>query len=529
MMLYAMLEGQMIEGKYHLEKLLGAGGFGAVFRASEVVRDRVVSQVAIKVIPPAADPAQQARQLEELMAARRLDHTHLVRCHAAGEFGFMNLRCLYLVMELAQGSLEDQLKAQRFSTAATRQMVQQVAQGLVYLHGQRQVHRDLKPGNVLQVQQTLKLSDFGLVRQLDTRSYAHTSNPIGTIAYMPPEAFDGKVSPAWDVWSLGVMTVAAVAGQLPYRFNEPTELLKRVMNCEVRLPSIPSELEPLVQGCLQRDWRQRWTAEQVLAFVQGGRQQQPVSRQLATPAAVQVPAAGRGQDYQERLPNGVILEMIAIPGGSFLMGSADNDSSVSSYEKPQHRVTVPAFYMGKYPITQAQYEAIMGSNPARFKGKDRPVEKVSWHDAKAFCQKLSQRTNRPYRLPSEAEWEYACRAGSQSRYCFGDNEQQLGSYAWYAGNSKNETHPVGQKQPNTFGLYDMHGNVWEWCEDVWHSNYQGAPTDGSAWVTGGNTNVHAVRGGSWGSNAGNCASGFRYIWDADCRYLSRGFRVVLIV
>ncbi len=188
--------------------------------------------------------------------------------------------------------------------------------------------------------------------------------------------------------------------------------------------------------------------------------------------------------------------MIFVPGGPFKMGSPKG--GWYNTEKPQHDVIVPGFYIGKYQITQSQWEAAMGKNPSHFKGDPAlPVENISWNDAKRFCEKLSRMTGMGYRLPSEAEWEYACRAGTT-----GDYAGDLDAMAWYSKNSGSETHPVGQKQSNAFGLYDMHGNVREWCEDVWCDNYKDAPTDGSAWLSNGNSIQRVVRGGSWGSYKG---------------------------
>jgi formylglycine-generating enzyme required for sulfatase activity len=223
--------------------------------------------------------------------------------------------------------------------------------------------------------------------------------------------------------------------------------------------------------------------------------------------------------FAEKLPIGIILEMVSLPAGQFLMGSDERDN-----EKPPHQVKVNSFAIGKYPITQAQYEAVMGNNPSLFQNNPRnPVENVSWDDAQAFCQKLSQITGKTYRLPTEAEWEYACRAWTTTDYYFGDDASQLGNYAWYDGNSQNETHPVGQKQPNAWGLYDMSGNVWEWCEDNWHDNYKNAPKDGSAWLIKDN-DFYILRGGSWCDLPYDCRSAFR-----NCHrhsFFIYGFRVV---
>ena len=222
--------------------------------------------------------------------------------------------------------------------------------------------------------------------------------------------------------------------------------------------------------------------------------------------------------------------MVGLPAGQFLMGSPDSDPDARDSEKPQHQVKVNSFAIGKYPVTQAQYEAVMGTNPSWFKNNPQnPVEKVSWDDAQAFCQKLSQITGKTYRLPTEAEWEYACRAGTTTRYYFGDNANQLGDYAWYGGNSQQTTHPVGQKRPNGWGLYDMSGNVWEWCEDNWHDNYIGAPTDGSAWLINDNDNRSLLRGGSWGYYPLFCRSAFRiFLIRRVYRNDTFGFRVVCV-
>jgi len=225
-------------------------------------------------------------------------------------------------------------------------------------------------------------------------------------------------------------------------------------------------------------------------------------------------------NFIENLGNGIELKMIAIPGGSFQMG--DNELH---YTKRVHRVNIEPFYLGKYQVTQEQYQAVMGKNPSHFKGDKLPVKNVSWNDAVEFCQKLSQKTGNKYRLPSESEWEYACRAGNRKKYCFANDEKQLGNYAWYIDNSNGETHPVGQKKPNKFGLYDMHGNVWEWCSDRWHESYKGAPTDGSSWETNAGENHRVLRGGSWETSAKYCRAGSRNRTHASNHSKLCGFRV----
>ena len=220
-------------------------------------------------------------------------------------------------------------------------------------------------------------------------------------------------------------------------------------------------------------------------------------------------------------------EMVVIPSGSFLMGSKPDpfaSSQPSADEQPQHAVSIKAFAMGKYEVTQEQWYAVMGTTPSQFKGRTLPVEQVSWDDAQEFVKKLSVKTGKNYRLPSEAEWEYAARAGSQAAYSFGDNEGELGRHAWFSQNSNNATHPVGEKQSNSFSLHDMYGNVWEWTQDCWNENYSGAPTDGNAWSMG-KCSVRVARGGSWLSNPQNLRAANRGGVTTANRSVYFGFRV----
>ncbi|MDJ0715451.1 MAG: SUMF1/EgtB/PvdO family nonheme iron enzyme [Prochloraceae cyanobacterium] len=233
---------------------------------------------------------------------------------------------------------------------------------------------------------------------------------------------------------------------------------------------------------------------------------------------------------EEDLGDGVKLEMVLIPAGTFLMGSPESEGPYSS-ERPQHFVSVPAFYMSKFQVTQAQWKAIaslpkinddLNQDPSYFKGNDRPVETITRFSAVEFCDRLSLKTGRHYRLPSEAEWEYACRAGTLTKYYSGNSEGDLARVAWYQGNSSGQTHSVGDRDPNAFGLYDMHGNVWEFCADHCHDNYKDAPIDGSAWIVGG-IGVR-VRGGSWNGNFNDCRSACRGRSDEEFNYT--GFRIV---
>ncbi len=242
-----------------------------------------------------------------------------------------------------------------------------------------------------------------------------------------------------------------------------------------------------------------------------------------TPTPTPTPSATLDTTYT----NSIGMEFVLIPAGEFEMGAPTNEAGRDNDEGPVHQVALQhAFYMGTYEVTQVQWRAVMGSDPAFFTGDDNlPVEMVSWDDVQEFIRKLNAKEGTDkYRLPSEAEWEYACRAGTTTRYSFGDSDAKLGEYAWFAENSGDETHPVDQKKPNPWGLYDMHGNVWEWVQDVYHESYDGAPTDGSAWVGSGSLRVY--RGGSWCNVAGYCRSASRGCAGPALRCDDLGFRLV---
>jgi formylglycine-generating enzyme required for sulfatase activity len=247
--------------------------------------------------------------------------------------------------------------------------------------------------------------------------------------------------------------------------------------------------------------------------------------------------------FREPLAPDIGLEMVAIPSGKFMMGSPESEHGRYNDENPQHQVTVQPFFIGKYSITQAQWRMLANTPEIErelkpeisdFKDDNRPLENVFWEDAVEFCRRLSRETGRDYRLPTEAEWEYACRAETQTPFYFG--KTITGKLANYDSENtylqehkvkrKGKTTSVGIFPPNQFGLYDMHGNVWEWCLDYWHDNYKGAPTDGSAWLSENDDATRIVRGGSWIFNPRGCRSATRSNFTPDDRDDHFGFRVV---
>ena len=205
--------------------------------------------------------------------------------------------------------------------------------------------------------------------------------------------------------------------------------------------------------------------------------------------------------------NGVSFEMVRVEGGTFRMGAtSEQEDEVDSDEKPVHSVTLSSYYIGKTEVTQALWQSVMGSNPSGFKGADLPVERVSWDDCQEFIQKLNSLTGRNFRLPTEAEWEFACRGGNNSRGYKYSGSNNLGSVAWYDGNSGGKSHPVGTKAPNELGIFDMSGNVWEWCSD-WYANYTSYSQTNPTGPQSGSFRVY--RGGGWYGGARYCRSSYR--------------------
>jgi formylglycine-generating enzyme required for sulfatase activity len=275
--------------------------------------------------------------------------------------------------------------------------------------------------------------------------------------------------------------------------------------------------------------------------------------QAQTPKLTITKKQGQNQYYEEALSDAVKFCMMLIPSGKFLMGSPKDEPERVDHEGPQHEVTISQFFMAEYPVTQAQWkiaaamppvERELKTDPSYFKGDNLPVERVSWYDAVEFCKRLTIHTNREYRLPSEAEWEYACRAGTTTPFHFGETTTtDLANYDgtdWKSGETtypgfygsgprgenREKTTPVDHfGLANIFGLSDMHGNVWEWCADRWHENYEGAPSDGSAWLKDSKEELHSLRGGSWISIPRSCRSASRNGSAPNVSYAYFGFRV----
>ncbi|MEY3402766.1 MAG: hypothetical protein RLZZ86_2382 [Cyanobacteriota bacterium] len=530
----------LLDDRYRPIKFLGEGGFGRTFQAIDekrlntpcVIKQFLPQQAGSAALQKATELFQQeAQRLQELGKHPQIPDL---------EAFFPQDGRLYLVQDFIDGqNLFEEFKNQgKLNEPQIRIILTELLPVLQFIHDNQVIHRDIKPENIIRSKTgKLFLIDFGVSKETSGTILTRVGTITGTPGYAPPEQFRGMVYHSSDLYSLAVTCVRLLTGH--FQKADGADQLFDTNRMEwqwQKYVSLSQELTTVLETMLQDIPVKRYqSATEVLAALAN-------KKTIVIPTATNPPKPPANinvninpqSSFTEDLGKGIKLEMIAIPGGTFWMGSPTNEAERNNDEGPQHQVTVPSFFMGKYPLTQAQYQAIIGNNPSYFKGNNRPVETVSWDDAVLFCQKLSQRTGKSYRLPSEAEWEYACRAGTKTPFSFGDNittdlVNYNGNYPYKSapkGKYREQTTDVGTFPPNAFGLYDMHGNVWEWCEDDWHENYIDAPTDGSAWNSQSGSNTKLLRGGSWNFFARYCRSAFRS-WDSrDHRNDYFGFRVV---
>lgn len=534
----------ILQERYRSVRVIGEGGFGRTFLA--VDKQRLDTPCVIKQFLPQQSGSaalEKATELFKQEAFRLRDlgkHSHIPDLLAF----FPQEGRLYLIQEFIEGkNLLDELQQKgKFSESEVKQILVELLPILQFVHDNKVIHRDIKPENIIRSSQTgaLFLIDFGVSKEVGGSVLSRVGTITGTPGYAPPEQLRGMVFPNSDLYSLAVTCIRLLTGH--FQKDDGDDLIFDSMRMQwtwKQYVSVSQELEIVLDKMLQDLPINRFqSAYEVLSSLEKQIvstsvqiQNSSISLQGFIPNTISSrfnPAISSTQN--ENLGNGVVLEMVAIPGGKFLMGSPEGQGDDS--EKPQHQVTVPPFFMGKYPVTQAQWERVadlpkvkidLRSKPSHFKGANLPVENVSWHDAQEFCARLSKATGKLYRLPSEAEWEYACRGNTTTPYYFGDTiTTDLVNHR----NKYGQTTEVGKFPPNAFGLYDMHGNVWEWCEDGWHKNYINAPiwpNDSIPWISSNNKQI--LRGGSWIDLRGLCRSACRNGNNAYYRCYDYGFRV----
>ncbi|MGI0479538.1 bifunctional serine/threonine-protein kinase/formylglycine-generating enzyme family protein [Geminocystis sp. CENA526] len=495
----------------------------------------------------------------------------------------------------------------KFSPDSALKLVTKIATALNVIHQNKCIHQDIKPQNIIfdEVTEDPILTDYGLAVKLFALAPRKPQNM--DCFSPPESSNNNNIKPATDIYSLTAILYVLVTGQLPTPANFRTykdlippqqftpELSDRFNQGIIKGMELDIEKRP--QNL--RDWFQLFkestnnnppnTVQKTPISTAESRQKildavvdndetivQKVSPINAPPTIIKPktnypnietfefetisietekklfglmssvkknPITKSGQFFVEYLGEGVNLDMVFIPAGSFMMGSNNNEDGRDKDESPLHLVNLNSFYISKYPITQLQWRTVSSfpkatrpvkTNPSAFKGDNLPVEKVSWLDAQEFCKRLSKYTNRTYRLPTESEWEYACRGNTKSAFFFGDsivpdianydsrNDHKKGKY-------DKKTSPVDSFYPNPFGLYDVHGNVWEWCEDHYANNYIHKPKDGSAYHAPMSNQPRVVRGGSWSLSSQYCRSAKRSSYAADSNYNFVGFRVVCVI
>jgi formylglycine-generating enzyme required for sulfatase activity/predicted Ser/Thr protein kinase len=598
---------QLKSGTYEIEYALGRGGFGITYRAHHTLLEQLLAikefypqECAVRngktgslSVPRTQEEAYQRgkeRFLREGRILAKLSHPNIVGVRDL----FEERGTAYLVMELIAGkTLRQELDAQpgkKLPARRVEEIMGQLVAALQAVHDAGIYHLDIKPENILlSPDSRAVLVDFGAAKQESSGRSTKSSTRSFSEAYAAPEIIGvQKVGAESDIFELGMVLHEMLTGTRP----EPA--LSRVLMGDNWKPvGLAEPWQTMVAAALvlQKEKRpssvRKWWEAALLSqppfkkvgqsdppqppFEKGGLKFPVPPLVGAVPPCpprqggdltvfafdtVTVDARGReinrshcqAEYFPEDLGGGVMLEMVSIPGGTFLMGSPDSTSgrydNRYGNQSPQHRVKLEPFFMGKYAVTQAQWKAVallpkvsrdLNPDPSGFKGANRPVENVLWEDAMEFCARLSKKTGRDYRLPSEAEWEYACRAGTTTPFHFGetitpDLANYDGNYAYASGPKgkyRQETTNVGSFPPNAFGLYDMHGNVWEWCADFWHDNYAGAPSDGSVWESDGNKNYRLLRGGSWYIDPGYCHAACRARYEPDVWYGLIGFRAVI--
>jgi serine/threonine-protein kinase len=524
--------GSVVDGRYELVRLIGRGGMGRVFE----VRHRLIKRRgALKCLHSyhVRDEAVVARFLAEARAAAAIGSEHIVDITDAG---VTHDGTPYLVMEYLDGEDFSKLLKREgpLAPATAVELVMQACRGLIAAHRKGIIHRDLKPENLLVTRGAdgvarVKILDFGMAKFLDNR-LTSSQDTFGSPYYMAPEQFfgAGKVDHRADIYSLGVILYELLTGVVPFKGSSVGEIVYQVT---MTRPSPVSELRPDVPAALERVVVKAMSAQMDTRF----QSVDELAEALAGLASPATPGA------TPKTP-----DLVRVPAGRFEAGSPPDESGRSGDETRHDVVISRPYRLFARPVTQAEWQALMGNNPSHHTGADRPVEMVSWFDAVAFCNALSRscgldeayvltevrgRPGEPgfsarvewkglghegFRLPTEAEWERACRGAGPDR-----GGACLDEIAWYADDTLGATQAVGQKEPSGFGMYDMLGNVWEWCWD-WYGSYpQGTVVD----PTGPASGLGRVdRGGAWNSSADLCRASNRDGCPPNERNPNLGFR-----
>ncbi len=504
--------------RYKPKRILGAGGFGAAFLCHDQFFN---SEVVVKTLHDTEIESNMAKVFNEAQILKGLHHPAIIGVQDCGYADPTKRARPYIVMEYFSGpSLEKFIQERGIITPEEMTLVAlQVAEGMHAAHQKNILHRDLKPDNILVRKEgrnwKVKIIDFGLAMRKTTietsvaaRGEGKTiieNSVAGTIKYAPPEQMGemkGVRPGAYsDVYSFGKVFCYAL-----FKTTDPKDRHWREVAENIR-----GNLKEMVDQCKEEELKYRYADfEPVLKILKGLGSSNPVPVPQAKVKVHSIPKVEiQPQDEEvqkagEVITNDLGMKFAWIPAGTFEMGSPESEKSRSTNETSHKVIITKGFYLGIYTVTQEQWEAVMGRNPSKTKEAKFPVTNISWEDCQEFIKKLNAKTNGGYRLPTEAEWEYACRARTTTAYSFGENITPKD--ANYRDSKIGKPVAVGNYKPNAFGLYDMHGNVWEWCED-WYGEYPFAATDPKGPATG---SSRVVRGGSFFPYDSTVRSSLRY-------------------
>jgi len=537
-----MMIGKTLQGgKYKITGVLGQGGFGITYEGLQTAlnrkvaikeffmkdfceRDADTSQVSIVGTAGNRSLVERFRVKfirEAQMIAGLEDVPHVIRVYDIFE---ENGTAYYVMQFVEGGSLENKVKAGGpLSEAQAFDYITQMGEALSRLHARNIMHLDVKPGNVLLRDGEVFLIDFGISKHYDEAGSATTTSPVGrSKGYAPIEQYrQGGVSsftPATDIYSLGATAYFLVTG------TPPPEAMELITDTLPRPAGVSDVLWNVISQAMRPNRNDRpCTVTEFLQLLRG-KQQREVQPAVDDETTIDGVSAGGESIAANNIiaftVRGITFNMVKVEGGTFQMGSAEGNSD----EQPVHSVTLSGYSIGETEVTQALWEAVMGNNPSVFKGADLPVESVSWDDCQDFIRELNRLTGKTFRLPTEAEWEFAARGGNRSTGAKYAGSDAISRVAWYADNSGSRTHPVKGKSPNELGLYDMSGNVWEWCQDRYGSYSSGSQTNHKGAASG---SLRVGRGGSWGDFAWNCRVAYRNRAAPSSRHGYLGFRLAL--
>jgi len=543
---------------YKVIREIGKGGMATVFLVEHI---SLQNRVAMKVL--SQDFVRNAhirkRFLAEARSMARMSHSGIIKVTDLMEEN----DTVAFVMEYIEGeTLKEYIDRKgKLKDDEIEVIFSQMLEAVGYVHEQNLVHRDIKPSNfMIDKKGKIKLMDFGIAKNTDESSSEYTLTGtgalLGTPMYMSPEQITEtkSVTAQSDIYSLGVVLWQMVTGEKPYDTKSLSNFQLQMKIVQEPLLSTNSRWETIIYKCTDKDVSSRFfKCSEISESIKTG----SVKADSSDSTVVESNGANTKQDKPDTQSERTIIdnsqpqirtdklgiEFIWVEGGAFDMGSP-HDEADRMDDELQHKVSVNGYFMAKYPVTQALWEKVMGSNPSSYSenGSDSPVEMVSWNDCHVFIEKINKQLGSNYRLPTEAEWEFAARGGIKSKGYNYSGSDKIDEAAWYAGNrfieiEKNAlfglskkmeiqylgTHPVGKKKPNELGIYDMSGNVWEWCAD-WYGYY---PTSAQTNPQGPSTGSGRVfRGGSWYSRAQFCRSAHRNYDAPHYRSFHLGFRLV---